>query len=250
MDPLSTGLLLGLAFGLVPQQTPDPAHKALKPIDVGDHSATTTRPSHTRLADTQSKRTSPADVRAGPPQPTVQRRFAAKSRTAYLHVTGMAHLRNDFYSALGLGFDAGVFPSESLGIEFRVVTLRSRLTATARQVQRDTGLVPDARPQSLWLAGGARYSLGYGKVLLFNRLVVHFDPQFTVHAGIATAETRVLPSVWLGTSVLAHFRFGLQARFDFALAIQTEKRRRGWTTSLGAVPMLSVGWTPHFESKR
>ncbi len=176
--------------------------------------------------------------------PTIQQRFASKSGAYYIHATTVTHVRNDFYSSFGGGVDLGLYPSENIGLELRLVGLRTRLNRSARRVQRETALVPDARPQSLWLAVGGRYSVGYGKILFFESKVVHFDPQLTAHIGVARAEKRWLPSAWFGMSLLAHFRYGLQARLDLAMTVQAEKRRRGWIPSAGLAPMLSIGWTP------
>lgn len=184
----------------------------------------------------------PAGAEPSAERPTVQHRFAPKRQSLFLHATGTTHIRNDFYDSWGVGADFGYYPWESLGFELRGIVLQTRLSAAARDVKEQTGLTPDARPQSLMLAAGPRLSLGYGKILALGRFVLHFDPQFVASAGVARAETRWLPSALAGLSLLMHFRYGIQAKIDLNTTIQAEQRERGWVTSLGFAPMLGVGW--------
>lgn len=177
-------------------------------------------------------------------RPTIQRRFALKKNRVYAHATGTVPIRNDFYDSLGAGVDAGYYPFESLAVEVRWSWLRTRLSDAALSVKDESGLVPDARAQRMLFMAGARYSFGYGKVLLFESLVVHFDPQLTAHAGIALAESRVLPTVTAGISLVTHLKWGLQAKIDLAAQFQMEDRSRGWVPTLGFLPVLGVGWSP------
>lgn len=179
-------------------------------------------------------------------RPTIQRRFASKDKSLYAHVTGATHIRNDFYTSYGAGADVGFYFSESLGLELRAMFLETNLSRAAVDVKERTGLTPDARPQSLLLVGGPRFSLGYGKILAFKKFVVHFDPQFTLLGGIARAERRIVPSVVTGLSLLLHFRWGLQAKLDLGTTIQAEKRDRGWVTSVGFLPTIGLGWNFSF----
>lgn len=175
-------------------------------------------------------------------RPTIQRRFAPKKQSVYLHATGTTHVRNDFYDTYGVGADLGYYPWESLGIELRGVFLQTRLSPAARDLQERTGLTPDARPQSLLATLGPRWSLGYGKILAFNSFVVHFDPQLVLGGGVARAESRWLPTGLAGLSLLLHFKWGIQAKLDLNASIQGEKRERGWVPSVGFMPVLGVGW--------
>lgn len=175
-------------------------------------------------------------------RPTIQRRFAPKKQSVYLHATGTAHIRNDFYDSYGFGADIGYYPWEELGFELRGLFLQTRLSAPARDIQERTGLTPDARPQSMLATLGPRYSFGYGKILAFRSFVVHFDPQLAAGGGVALAETRWIPSGLVGLSLLLHFKWGIQAKFDINASIQGEKRDRGWVTSVGFMPVVGIGW--------
>ncbi len=183
-----------------------------------------------------------------PPRPTIHDRFAIKERSAYVHIGGTLHLRNDFYDSTGGSLEAGYYLSESLALEVRGLLLRTRLSAAARQVKRDTGFTPDAQAQHNMLTFGARYSIGYGKVLAFGSFVFHFDPQLVLHGGVATTDTRVLPTLLFSLSLLTHLRWGLQIKLDMGMSAQIENRRRGWITTLGFIPLLSIGWSLRPES--
>lgn len=175
-------------------------------------------------------------------RPTIQNRFASKSGTMFAHATVTTQIRNDFYDSFGLGVDAGYYPSERLGLEARWAYLFSKLSPAANDVKESTGLTPDARPQHMLATVGARWSFGYGKVLVLEQSVVHFDPQLTAHGGIALAEKRVLPTATVGLALLTHFEGGLQATLDLGMAVQAEDRQRGWVMSFGFVPTIGVGW--------
>ncbi len=175
-------------------------------------------------------------------RPTVQRRYAPKKQSVFVHGTGTVHIRNDFYDSYGFGADLGYYPWEELGVEARFLLLQTRLSGPAKDVQERTGLTPDARPQSMLLTLGPRYSFGYGKILALRTFVVHFDPQLVLGAGVARAETRWLPSGLVGASLLLHFKWGIQAKIDLNASIQSEKRDRGWVTSVGFMPVLGLGW--------
>lgn len=185
---------------------------------------------------------SSAQDRSDEDRPTVQRRYAVKRSSVYLHGTGTTHLRNDFYNTFGGGLDLGVYPWESLGFELRALFLDARLSSQAREIQENTGLTPDARPQSMIATVGARWSWGYGKILALNWAVLHFDPQLVLGLGVARAETRWLPSAVAGLGLLVHLRWGLQVKLDLNASVQSEQRTRGWVTSVGFMPLLGIGW--------
>jgi hypothetical protein len=178
-----------------------------------------------------------------PARPTIQDRFARKTSSLNVHLVGMHHVRNDFYNSWGGGADIGYYFSEQLGAELRLVFLRSTLSETAIDLKERIGLTPDARPQQLWATAGARFSLGYGKILVFDSFVVHFDPQIVAHGGIARAETRILPTLTTALSLLMHFQWGLQAKIDLAMTYQWETRERGTVFTLGFAPFFGLGFS-------
>jgi len=180
-------------------------------------------------------------------RPTIQNRFGEKAGSLYAHAALMTQIRNDYYDSIGFGADAGYYPGESLGLEVRWLYLLSSLNPAAADVKNRTGLTPDARPQHMMMTVGARYSIGYGKMLVGRERIVHFDPQIVTHGGIALAEKRVLPTLETGLSLLTHFKWGLQAKVDLLAAFQLEDRDRGWVPSFGFVPVLGVGWNGRLE---
>lgn len=192
----------------------------------------------------------PAVASAQQERPTVQRRFAEKRNSVYAHVTGTAHIRNDFYDSLGGGADIGWYPWESFGLEARALFLETRLSNAAENVKERTGLTPDARPQGMLFTAGGRWSFGYGKILALEKFVMHFDPQLALSGGVARAERRVLPSAIAAFSLLTHFRWGIQVKLDLGTTIQMEKRTdRGWVPTVGFLPVLGVGWNWSFAGK-
>lgn len=179
-------------------------------------------------------------------RPTIQKRFAPKDNLLYVNATLMNHVRDDFYSSWGYGADLGFFISESFGVELRTVFLRTSLDDAAIDLKERIGLTPDARPQRFWGQVGLRYAPGYGKMLMWESFVMHFDPQFVVHGGIAQADGRTLPSFSVAMSLLAHFRWGIKLKVDLGMSIQGEDRDRGYVWTTGFVPVLGLGWGYNF----
>lgn len=186
------------------------------------------------------------EARAGGDRPTIQQRFAPKAKLLYSQGTFTTHVRDDFYDSLGGGLQLGFFPTERWGIEARAIFLRTRLDNAAIDLKERIGLVPDARPQDLWLMLGTRYSPGYGKLLMWRRFVVHFDPQLVLHAGVARAESRLIPTLDLAFGLMTHWRWGIKATLDLGMSLQTERRERGWVFTTGFAPVLGVGWGKNF----
>jgi outer membrane beta-barrel protein len=178
------------------------------------------------------------------PVPTIQQRFASKAETVSLHLLAGAQLRGDFYHRVGYGAALAYYPSEELGLELRGIHHHAWLTSEAEQVRRETGFVPDTRAPVATFLAGSRYSFGYGKVQLGDAAVVHFDPQAVLHLGATIAEEdRVLPTAFVGLSVLVHFELGFQAQIELLAVVDLEERNaRGWVASIGFSPFLTVGW--------
>lgn len=188
-----------------------------------------------------------AEAEESDDRPTIQERFDTKDGEVFLHAIVNTQIRNDYYDSIGVGADVGTYLNESIGLEARWAWVHSGLNAAAADVKERTGLTPDARPQHMWMLLGARYSIGYGKFVVGDGLLVHFDPQAFGRGGIALAENRVLPTFTAGLSLLTHYKWGLQAKFDLAGSFQLENRRRGVVTSFGFVPTLGIGWSGHFS---
>ena len=176
-------------------------------------------------------------------RPTVQNRFSEKAGAFSAHLTGITHIRNDFYNAFGFGLDLDYYFGESFGVELRGLLIKSSLSSPALDLKERTGLTPDTYPQKGMVLAGGRYSIGYGKILLFENIVMHFDPQVFVHGGVAFAERRIIPSALYGLSLLNHFRWGIQLKIDIAGSVQFEERsNRGQVVSFGFMPSIGIGW--------
>ncbi len=185
-------------------------------------------------------------ARAGGDRPTIQNRFAEKAKLLTVDAALMTHVRDDFYNSWGGGANLSYYVSERWGFELRALFLRTRLDQAAFDLKERIGFVPDARPQDRWYLLGARYSPGYGKFLMWKKFVVHFDPQLVLHAGVATAEDRYLPTSTVAFSLMTHWRWGIKAKVDLGMSIQGERRERGWVVSTGFVPVLGIGWGRNF----
>ncbi len=179
-------------------------------------------------------------------RPTVQRRSAPKQGLLYANALIMTHVRDDFYTSWGYGGDLGFFLFEWLGVELRFAKLETSLVAAAVDLKGRVGLTPDARPQDLWAHVGVRWAPAYAKMLLLDSFVLHFEPQLALHAGIAQAEARTLPSFVPSLSLLLHFSWNIKAKLDLGVSVQAEQRDRGWIWSVGFVPTLGVGWGFNF----
>ena len=182
------------------------------------------------------------ESRAGGDRPTVQRRYASKQNLLTLSGALATHVRDDFYDSWGVGAQLAYYISERWGFEARALFLRTRLDGAALDLQERIGLVPDARPQNRWLLLGARYSPGYGKMLMWDSFLVHFDPQLVIHLGVATAEKRWLPTSTVAFSLMTHWRWGIKASVDLGVTTQFERRERGWVFTTGFAPVLGLGW--------
>jgi hypothetical protein len=135
---------------------------------------------------------------------------------------------------------AAYYPFESLGVELQLSHYWSSLSASAQQIIDTLGAVPDSRPPT-WLGlAGARYSIGYGKILI-SGVVIHLEPQAFVHAGIHDYGGDVQPSGDLGAGILVFLTSHLFARLDVAMTLDREVRSDGPVLVLGSLPALSVG---------
>ena len=62
-------------------------------------------------------------------------------------------------------------------------------------MKTDTGLLPDSHPPGWRAMVGARYSIGYGKLMVGGLGgVVHFEPQAFLHGGIHDNGGEIGPS--------------------------------------------------------
>ncbi len=199
---------------------------------------------------------SPAPVRAASasaiqepaPRPEaavrVQQRFALKAKQVQLY-GGFEYLsRGDFYNSPGLRAGATYYVLESLGLEAQLAYDWSSLDATAEQVEMHTGFVPDSHPPGGRAMVGARYSIGYGKLMVGGLGgVVHFEPQAFLHAGIHDNGGEIGPSTDAGLGFLVFLTPRFFVRLDAAVTLDFESRSGTTIGVWGALPALGAGGT-------
>lgn len=176
------------------------------------------------------------------PQPAarVQTRFAEKAHRWQLFAGAEYLARGDFYISPGMRLGAAYYLNESLGVELQLSHYWSSLNASAEQVVQTLGAIPDSRPPT-WLGlAGARYSIGYGKVLIHGA-VIHLEPQAFAHAGIHDYGGDVEPTGDLGVGLLVFLMPRLFVRADMAATIERESRSDQGVLVVGFLPALIVG---------
>lgn len=169
----------------------------------------------------------------------VSRQLLVKEGHAFV-VAGPTWLsRADYYDSPGLLVSASFYPWESHGLELRAGYFASSLNRSARDVRRETGLLPDShRPIGAALAG-YRGSFGYGKLLVAGALI-HFDLQATAQLGAFLTDRALTPAAAVGPAVLARINSVLHVQLDVSLTGALEQRGSS-TVVLGVLPLLGIG---------
>ncbi len=172
----------------------------------------------------------------------VDRRFVQKTGRAELSL-GLGYLaRGDFYQNVGLEGTFGYWLDESLALEAQAALYHAGDTDATDQVRRDLGFVPNAHREQSSVTVGGRWSIAYGKALVGQETVVHFDPQVFGHVGLHSAEDAIGPMADFGLALGARPQRWLELRLDVAIVLQAEERRDGWAPLLGFKPLVSVGF--------
>jgi hypothetical protein len=174
----------------------------------------------------------------------VQQRFALKANEVQIYA-GFEYLsRGDFYNSPGLRVGATYYLLEPLGLEALLAYDWSSLDATAERAKAQYGLLPDSHPPGLRAMVGARYSIGYGKLMVGGLGgVIHFEPQAFLHAGIHDNAGEVGPSSDAGLGFLVFLTSKLFVRVDAAVTLDFESRSGTTIGVWGALPALSAGGT-------
>jgi len=172
----------------------------------------------------------------------VQQRFAVKAKLTQVFAGADYLSRGDFYNSPGVRVGAAYYVLEPLGVEVQVGHFWSSLDATAEQVKTITGTLPDSHPPG-WLAlAGARYSIGYGKLMVGGLGgVIHFEPQAFVHGGVHDNAGEVGPSADFGLGFLVYLMPRVFLRADVSVTLDWETRSGATKTVWGTLPALSVG---------
>jgi len=191
---------------------------------------------------------SPSAIHEPAPRPEaavrVQQRFAVKAKQVQVYA-GFEYLsRGDFYNSPGARIGATYYVREPLGLEVQLAHDWSSLDATAERVKADNGLIPDSHPPGWRAVAGARYSIGYGKLMVGGLGgVVHFEPQAFLHGGIHDNGGEIGASSDAGLGFLVFLTPKLFARVDAAVTLDFESRSGTTIGVWGALPSLAVGGT-------
>ena len=190
--------------------------------------------------------TPPPAIREPAPRPQpvarVQARFAQKDHRVLLFGGAEYLARGDFYNSPGLRLGGDYYFLESLAVELQLSHYWSSLDSAAEHVAETLGAVPDSRPPT-WLGlVGARYSIGYGKILVGGLGgVIHFEPQAFAHVGIHDYGGDVQPSGDVGLGLLVFLTPRVFARIDVAVTLDRESRTGQNIAVWGALPALTLG---------
>lgn len=153
---------------------------------------------------------------------------------------GYEHLaRGDFYVTNGLSLAGRYWINELVAPELAISRYYTVLNGEALAIRRETGYVPDAQPPGWLFRAGARFSLGYGKILVFGG-VLHLSPQAFARLALLTGEPNVAPGLDLGVGLLVHVNELVHVRLDLAVFPHVEKRTT-WVPVIGVLPLVSVG---------
>jgi hypothetical protein len=180
------------------------------------------------------------------PEVRIQHRFVEKRRRVGLYA-GFTYLaRADYYRSPGLELALSYYPWESIAFELRAGWYFSSATDELRDLSSHTGFVPDSRPSLATILVGARGSLGYGKLRVTRRYVLHFDPQAFLYVGAHVTSgdfypVSAGPIAEAGLGLLFHFTAHLEARLDAGLTVGGEPRSSHYAVAVGAHPSLLVG---------
>jgi hypothetical protein len=174
----------------------------------------------------------------------VQSRFATKAKKGQLFGGPEYLSRGDYYNSPGARVGGTYYPWESLGVELQISHYWSSLNAAAERLKRDTGFIPDSHAPAWQFLAGARYSLGYGKLMVGGMgSAIHFEPQAFIHAGLHAYDGDVGPSSDLGLGLLVFLTPKVFMRIDAAIVYEREDRSGTAVSVWGTLPSISVGAT-------
>ena len=234
----------GAAPPAVPVPSGSPASPAPSESRAPSSPAPVPAPSPPALANATPR----SAIREPAPRPEaavrVQQRFALKANLVQIFGGAEYLSRGDFYNSPGLRGGATYYVREPLGLEALLAHDWSSLDSTAVQVKMSGGLLPDSHPPGWRMMVGARYSIGYGKLMVGGLGgVVHFEPQAFLHGGIHDNGGEIGPSSDAGLGFLVFLTPRFFARVDAAVTLDFESRSGTTIGVWGALPALGVGGT-------
>lgn len=173
------------------------------------------------------------------PADRVQRRLYENAGRFEAEVGAEYLSRGDFFLSPGIAAAVRWYPLEALGLELAASRFFSFLSPVASEIRSRTGYIPDAQPPAWLFRAGARFSLGYGKLLAFGQLL-HFEPQALARLALLTGEPSVAPGFDVGAGMVVHLNPLLHLRFEVALFPHVE-RRTTWVPVMGVIPSITLG---------
>jgi hypothetical protein len=174
----------------------------------------------------------------------VQSRYAVKAKQFQVS-GGFAYLsRGDFYVSPGIRVGGAYYPFEQLGLELQVAHFWSSLNAEAERIRETLGAIPDSHAPGWLMLAGARYSIGYGKLMVGGLGgVLHFEPQVFARGGLHVHNGDTGPSADTGLGLLVFVMPKLFARIDASLVYEREQRSGNGVSVWGIMPSIGVGGT-------
>ena len=232
------------------------AAAATKPAPASAATAPTTAapaPAATPLTTTAAAATAPLAPARGlitdpAPRPAtavrVQSRYAVKAKLFQIS-GGFEYLsRGDFYVSPGVGIGGAYYLLEQLGLELQVSHFWSSLNAEAERIKDTLGAIPDSHAPGWLMLAGARYSIGYGKLMVGGLGgVLHFEPQVFARGGMHVHDGDTGPSADAGLGLLVFVTPKLFARIDTSLLYEREQRSGSGVSVWGILPSIGVGGT-------
>lgn len=179
------------------------------------------------------------------PQTRIQRRYVEK-KGRFAAYAGFAWLgRGDYYRSPGVEVAASYYVLEPLAIDLRGAWFFSYNSEELDEIVRRTSFLPDSHRSLASVLAGLRWSVGYAKIRITDKIVVHFEPQLFFYGGIHVTgsdidPTKVAPMFEIGLGFLVAITRHIEARIDAGLTVGGEQRTN-YVAVVGGFPVVSVG---------
>ncbi len=172
----------------------------------------------------------------------VQARYAHKAGRALLSF-GFEYLaRGDFFISPGARLGLAYYLIEPFAFEVQISHYWSSLNAEAERIKQTLGALPDSHAPGWLMLAGARYSIGYGKLLIGGMgTALHFEPQAFLHLGGHLHDGDSGFSSDAGLGLLMFMTPRMFGRIDVALLLEREKRSGVDVSVWGVLPSFSLG---------
>ena len=175
----------------------------------------------------------------------VQSRFATKAKNGQLFGGAEYLSRGDYYNSPGARVGGDVLPARVArrrAADLALLELAQRRGRAGEARRR--AYIPDSHAPAWLFLAGARYSLGYGKLMVGGMgSAIHFEPQAFIHAGVHAYDGDVGPSSDLGLGLLVFLMPKMFMRIDAAIVYEREDRSGTAVGVWGTLPSIAFGGT-------